>query len=706
MKKIVLMMLFLFIVSSLVFSDGVVFPLNPIETEPNPFVMLSHEVDITIKNRIADVSISEVFWNDSQSAQRVVYLFPLPDRAVINNFQMVIGGETYQAQLLERDEAKQQFKELMKKNKDPALLEFMDESFYKLEIDAFQPGEKRTIELSYTQELGVRNGLVELTYPLKIDGLLKGSIRDIVIRGSVEDESKVVFIDSPTNKIETSLSRDGKKAEFTFKDVDYIPNNDFSIKYGLGERQVEAFMTTDIAKGDYNTFLLEIYPDISIDTYQPKDIVFILDKSGSMSGRKYRQAQDAAEFVLKRLRADDRFNLVLFNHAVEEFDKQANLLKSDSKEKGINWISMSSAGGNTNLYESLHIGLSKLIYAEKLHNPIVLFLTDGLPTAGIQDPEKIVGHTSYLGGKIDNFRLFAFGVGYDVNTYILDLLASNNNGDAFYVTEEESIETAVSELYSRISSPILSDAALTFESGTVEIIDFIPSSGLTVYKNEPLKIYGRYRGEGKLTVKLTGKMKDSSFSGNYHFNLSDNKNPSVSLLWAGRRINQLLNSIRVEGEREELVDEVIALSKQYSIPTPYTSYLVSSEEPMEQKDAQTFSHSKTGAPTAPQSQTGKSNVKQSKQMGSIARAKNEEQVQELLKETQSQNVRVISGKVFHLEEDENAWVDEAFVNEETITVDPFSDLYFDLIEEHPELKEILQLGEEIRVKLNGTNYIF
>src|SRR6056297_33583 len=156
MKKIVLMMLFLFIVSSLVFSDGVVFPLNPIETEPNPFVMLSHEVDITIKNRIADVSISEVFWNDSQSAQRVVYLFPLPDRAVINNFQMVIGGETYQAQLLERDEAKQQFKELMKKNKDPALLEFMDESFYKLEIDAFQPGEKRTIALSYTQELGVR----------------------------------------------------------------------------------------------------------------------------------------------------------------------------------------------------------------------------------------------------------------------------------------------------------------------------------------------------------------------------------------------------------------------------------------------------------------------------------------------------------------------------------------------------------------------
>jgi len=706
MKKLVLIMLIFFLISSFVFSDGVVFPLNPTETEPNPFVMLTHEVDINIKNRIAEVAISEIFWNDSQRAQRVVYLFPVPDRAVINNFQMVIGGKTYQPQLLERDEARQQFKELIMKNKDPALLEFMDETFYKLEIDAFQPGEKRTIKLSYTQELDIKNGLVELTYPLKIDGLLKGTIRDIVIRGKVEDENKVVFIDSPTNKIETTLSEDGKKAEFTFKDVDYIPNNDFSIKYGLGERQVEAYITTDVAKGDYNTFLLEIYPDISIDTYQPKDIVFILDKSGSMSGRKYRQAQDAAEFVLKRLREDDRFNLVLFNHAVEEFDSQNNLLESDFKEKGNNWISLSSAGGNTNLYESLHTGLSKLIHEEELNNPVVLFLTDGLPTAGIQDPEKIVGHTNYLGDKIDNFRLFTFGVGYDVNTYILDLLASNNNGDAFYVTEEESIETAVSELYSRISSPILSDAAVTFESGTVEIIDFIPSSGLTVYKNEPLKIYGRYQGDGEINVKLTGKMEDSSFSGNYHFNLSDNNNPSISLLWAGRRINQLLNKIRLEGERDELVDEVIALSKQYSIPTPYTSYLVSGEEPEGQKDAQTFSHSKTGAPKAPQSQTGKSNVMQSKQMGSIARAKNEEQVQELLQETQSRNVRVISGRVFRLDKDINAWVDEDFVNEDTIKVDPFSDLYFDLIEEHPELKEILQLGEEIRVKLNGTNYIF
>ncbi|MFW6263646.1 MAG: VIT domain-containing protein [Thermotogota bacterium] len=709
-KRKIFIVLFLFLLCSSMFSDGILIPTEAI-IEENPFVLLEHNVQITIQDLIATVEINEVFWNDSQYTQRVIYLFPIPNKAIISDFKMKIGNTYYTGELMEKEQAREAFVELVKQNKNPALLEYMDANYYRIEVPSFKAHEERAVSLTYTQELEKVNGLVSLDYPLEIETLLKEAIRKINISGTIQSpNAEIFFVDSGTNEIEKTISTDKHSATLSFTREDYSPNSDFNLKFGLGENEVEAYMSTDTPDLGYNTFLLEIHPDVDYDDYQPKDVVFVLDKSGSMSGMKYLQAKKAAEFIISRLYEEDRFNLILFNHEIEAFQYYFNLFEADKKKEAIYWIYSSSAGGNTNIYVSLDMALRVFHNAENLRNPILVFLTDGIPTEGITDPKAIVQHVNEFSQDINGLRVFSFGVGYDVNTYILDLLSTNNNGQTFYVTEDESIETEVARLFSNISKPVLSDVKVEFMSNDVEIMDYLPNKGLTVYKDEPLKIYGRYKGSGKLTMKLTGKLGDQHFEQIYHFNCSNDMNKSISLLWASRQINDLLNRIRLYGETEATKNEVINLSKQFSIPTPYTSYLVSDDSQVDYNNAGSpvLSQKTTNQPAAsPSMQTGKSNVVQSKQMNMMSQARQAEEAEELMQEArEGSDYRLIKGKRFIWNEEKEAWIDEDFREENVITVEKYSDDYFDLIRENKTLVDYMQLTGDIYISIETTNYIF
>lgn len=702
--------LFLFLSFVTVFSDGVLIPTEPV-IEENPFVLLEHNVDMTITDLIATVKIDEVFWNDSDYSQKVIYLFPIPKGAIISDFKMKVGDTYYTGEVMESDQARKEFQALVKQNKNPALLEYMNENYYRIEIPSFKPHEERAISLTYSQELSNNDGLVKLQYPLEIESLLKTNIRKINISGTItSNNAQIYFVDSDTNTIEQTISDDKFSASFSFKREDFKPINDFILKFGLGENQVEAYMSTDTPDLGYNTFLLEIHPDVNYEDYQPKDVVFVLDKSGSMSGMKYVQAQKAAEFIISRLYEDDRFNLILFNHDIEAFKYYFNLFESNKKKEAIDWIYSSRAGGNTNIYGSLDMALRVFHNAENLQNPILVFLTDGIPTEGITDPEAIVKHVNEFSQGINGLRLFAFGVGYDVNTYILDLLTTNNNGQTYYVTENESIETEIARLFSSISKPVLSDVKVTFMSNDVEIIDYLPKTGLTVYKDEPLKIYGRYKGSGKLTMKLTGKLGDQNFEQMYHFNVSSNVNKSISLLWASRQINDLINLIRLYGETEDLKNEVITLSKQFSIPTPYTSYLVSDDttQKYDASGSPVLSQKTINRPAAaPSMQTGKSSVVQSKQMNMMSQARQAEEAEELMQEAkEGSDYRLIKGKRFIWDDEKNAWIDDDFKEENIIRIEKYSDEYFELIDENKDLIDYLQLKGTVYLEFDSKNYIF
>jgi Ca-activated chloride channel family protein len=679
-------------------------------------------VEIKISELVATVEINEIFWNDSDLEQRVTYFFPIPENSIISEFKMKIGDKYYTGEIMDSVQARQAFSELVKQNKNPALLEFMDDNYYKIEIPSFKAHEERAISLKYIQELKKENGIVKLQYPLEIESLLKASIKKIKITGEIISEnSEIFFVDSSTNEIQSDIEKNKHNASFSFIRENYHPNNDFILKYGLGENEVEAYMSTDSPDLGYNTFLLEIHPDINFDNYQPKDVVFVLDKSGSMSGIKYNQAQDAAKFILSRLYDEDRFNTILFNHDITVFKHIYNLFDNDMKQEAIDWIYSSYAAGNTNIYGSLDMALRVFQNNGNVKNPILVFLTDGVPTEGIIHPETIVNHVNQMALTIPGLRIFAFGVGYDVNTYILDLLITNNNGQTFYVTEEESIETEVAKLFSNISKPVLSDVKLEFFSESIEIIDYIPNTGLTVYKDEPLKVYGRYKGIGELKMKLSGKLGDKNFEKTYTFQIKNSSNKSISLLWASRQISHLINKIRLYGETTELKDEVINLSKQFSIPTQYTSYLVSDEGfddstvmVKQQTTASTspyFSYTSAGSvnspASAPKTQTGKIKVLQSKNMNQMSMAKQLEDTEELMKQAMSElDFRLLYGKRFVWNDDKKAWIDDEFEEENVVTIKKYSDEYFELITKNKELIDFLQLTDSIYINLNEENFIF
>ena len=693
------------------FSDGVLIPTELIVSE-NPFVLLEHNVDIAITDLIATVEINEVFWNDSDFTQKVIYLFPIPDKAIISDFKMKIGDKYYTGEVMEAERARMEFQELVKQNKNPALLEYMNEDYYRIEIPSFKPHEERAVSLTYTQELMNDNGLVKLVYPLEIESLLKTGIRKIAISGVItSNTSEIYFVDSDTHEIEKTLSDDQHSATFSFNRENFDPLSDFILKFGLGESEVEAYLSSDSPDLGYNTFLLEIHPNVSFEGYQPKDVIFVLDKSGSMIGIKYEQAQKAARFIISRLYEEDRFNLILFNNVVESFRHYYNLFQSEKKKEAVDWILTSQAGGNTNIYGSLDAALRIFKNAQSVQNPILVFLTDGVPTSGITDPIAIVQHVNNFSADIKGLRIFAFGVGYDVNTYILDLLTTNNNGQTYYVTEDESIETEIARLFSNISKPVLSDVHVEFFGDGVEIIDYLPNKGLTVYQDEPLKIYGRYTGSGKLTMKLSGMLGDMPFEQAYHFDVTDDINPSISLLWASRQINDLVNRIRLYGETPEMKNEVIALSKQFSIPTAYTSYLVS-DDAQEKDDAGgfiLFNQPSTGqsVAAAPSQQTGKSNVVQSKQMNMMSQARQAEEAEALMMDAMEGSVyRLIKGKRFIWNEEKQAWIDDDFQEENLITIEKYSDDYFDLISANKELVDYLQLDGDVYLALDQTNYLF
>ena len=707
-QRMIAIVCFVLLLAGMGFSDGVLIPTELIISE-NPFVLLEHNVDIAITDLIATVEINEIFWNDSDFTQKVIYLFPIPEKAIISDFKMKIGDTYYTGEVMEADQAREEFQELVRQNKNPALLEYMNDDYYRIEIPSFNPHEERAVSLTYTQELVNDNGLVKLVYPLKIESLLKTGIRTINISGEIiSNTAQIYFVDSDTNEIEKTLSDDQHHATFSFNRENFDPLNDFILKYGLGESEVEAYLSSDSPDLGYNTFLLEIHPNVDYEDYQPKDVIFVLDKSGSMIGVKYDQAQRAAQFILSRLYEEDRFNLILFNNVVETFRHYYNLFNTDKKQNAVDWIFDSQAGGNTNIYGSLDAALRIFKNAQSLQNPILVFLTDGVPTTGITDPIAIVQHINNFSADIKGLRIFAFGVGYDVNTYILDLLTANNNGQTYYVTEDESIETEIARLFSNISKPVLSDVHVEFFGDGVEILDYLPNRGLTVYQDEPLKIYGRYKGEGKLNMKLSGMLGDKAFEQVYQFDVTDEINPSISLLWASRQINDLVNRIRLYGETPEMKNEVIALSKQFSIPTAYTSYLVSDEAEDEKATGLVlFTLPSSSAAPAPSQQTGKSNVVQSKQMNMMSQASQAEEAEALMMDALEGSVyRLIKGKRFIWNEQKQAWIDDDFKEENLITIEKYSDDYFDLIGANKELIDYLQLDGSVYLALNQTNYLF
>jgi Ca-activated chloride channel homolog len=540
-----------------------------------PLEVAYHHVTVKIDGQIATTSVDQEFYNPNAERLEGTYLFPVPKGAQIDKFTMDIGGKQVEAELLPADKARHIYEDIVRKMRDPALLEYAGRDVFKVRVYPIEPRSIKRITLSYTQVLKADDGLVNYTYPLNTEKFSAKPVKNVSVKVELKTERPLKTIYCPSHPVE--IKRDGsKQATIGYEANDVTPDTDFSLYFAPEQSEVGVNLLTWKSGDEDGYFLLLASPGMEVkEKVLPKDVAFVLDTSGSMAGKKLVQAKKALQFCIENLNDEDRFEIVRFSTEVEPlFDTLVEATRSN-RDKANDFVKDLKPIGATAIDDALKKAMS--LRPEHEGRPfVVVFLTDGQPTIGVTDTDQIVSHVKK---RSDGTRVFCFGIGTDVNTHLLDSIAEETRAFAQYVLPEEDLEVKVSNFFSKIKEPVLTDPELKFTGG-IRAIKLYPSPLPDLFRGEQLIVVGRYSGHGNSAVVIDGKVNGQTreFSEDVKFPEESSENSFIPKLWATRRVGYLLDEIRLHGENAELRDEVTELARKYGIVTPYTAYLIVEDE--------------------------------------------------------------------------------------------------------------------------------
>src|ERR1700736_7030828 len=546
-------------------------PIRPIPFPFAPLEVTSHHVDVKIDGQVAITSIDQEFYNPNDQRLEGVYMFPVPKGAHIDKFSMEIGGKTVDAELLPADKARRIYEDIVRKIRDPALLEYAGRDLFKVRIFPIEPRSRKPIKISYTELLRSDAGTISYLYPLSTEKFSAQPIKNLSVKVELKSPQSIASIYSPSHKVE--IKRDGpNRAVIGYESKDEKPDTDFQIVYNTETREkIGLSLVNYKPDGDDGYFLLLAAPTVDAEAKPAaKDIVFVVDTSGSMAGAKLQQSQKALRFCVENLNREDRLEIVRFSTEAEPLFRELVAADADHRKRANDFIENFKPIGGTAIADALQTAIK--IRPEKSDRPFVLiFLTDGLPTVGTHNPDEIVAEVKKAAGV----RIFSFGIGSDVNTQLLDQIAEGTRAFSQYVLANEDLELKVSNFYTRIKEPALTNLHLDV-SGGVRLSKMYPADLPDLFKGDQLVVAGRYTGSGDVEAKLTGTAggREQTFTYKLHFDDRNATNDFVPRLWATRRVGFLLDEIRIHGETAEIRDETTELARRYGIVTPYTAYLI------------------------------------------------------------------------------------------------------------------------------------
>jgi Ca-activated chloride channel family protein len=540
-----------------------------------PLAMLNHKVSITLEDQVATTKVEQTFRNHTNRELEVTYVFPVPKGASVNKFTMLVNGKEVTGELIEADKAKQVYNSLIRRTQDPGLLEYIGSNLLQVKVFPIPAHGDQKMSLSYTGVANKDNDLIEYIYPLKTDGKATATLEDFAINATIKSQHAIQNIYSPTHAIDIKRVSD-KEVQISFQRNQGLLDKDFQLFYSLGDKDVglTTLMHRPVSTEDgYFTMLITPKVEIPKEYQVPRDMVLVLDTSGSMRGVKMDQAKKALNYVLDNLSSKDRFAMMNFASSVNKYKDSMLDASQEQVAAGKKWVDKLQATGGTAIDAALKEALA-LRTKDSERTFTIVFFTDGMPTVGETKWEKIVKNVQ---DKNDgNTRIFTFGVGDDVNATFLDTLAEQTRAVSTYVRPAEDIEAKVSSLYSKISNPVLSNLKLKVGSD-ISLSEVYPPELPDLFHGGQVVVMGRYSGKGPAAITLTGTVGKESKEFVYETKFPDKTGDDkdfIEHLWARRKVGYLLDQIRANGDKKELVDEVILLAKKYGITTPYTSYLI------------------------------------------------------------------------------------------------------------------------------------
>ncbi len=700
--------------------------------------------------RVARVEVEEEFRNNGGRLAEGDYLYPIPAGAVFTNFSLFMGEQELKGEMLSASVARGIYEEIVRRKKDPALIELVGHGLLRARVFPIAAGETRRIILRYTMVLGRDGHLVRMRYP-RVVGLFDAAEGPVVAPGLEERAPRsivrpaqvapftlnirVTHADlfatpySPTHRIEVR-ERDANELEVDYNGSGEAPR-DFELFLPLRENTVGAGVVNHAPIGEVGFYMMLVSPPVDDEESSiPRDLTLVLDVSGSMSGDKIVQARAAMGQVLAGLGGDDRFRIITFSSVVRQFRAGWSPAARGDVTEAREWLARVDAEGSTNIQAALQEALRPDTDGARMAQ--IVFLTDGKPTVGETSVERIVELTTSM---LDDERLFAFGVGHDVNTFLLDSLAEGGRGTVGYVGPSENVEQAVSSLTRKIRHPALTD--LRIVAAPVMLEDSYPQQLPDLFYGEDLVLFGRYRGSGSGDLVIEGNRGGRLERLRFGVEFVDNEpgNTFIPKLWAARKAGVLTTQVRLHGANPELVEEIRQLGLRYGILTDYTSYLV--EEPGMSLDDATLQQIMQRAQEM--------EVDADMQVGAVAfnRARRDAAAKTVgsLEEVERQlasapRVQMLqpmpmapparapgdgltdgpAGRRNELAGSEGAtrhvvdrlfvmragvWTDLRFGDERVVKVAPFSAAYFELIERLPQLKPFFALGSRVIIAGDG-----
>ena len=674
------------------------------------------EVLVRIEGRVAQIEVSEWFVNRGRRMAEGDYLYPLPGEAVFQGFSLFQGDAELRGEIMDADRARHIYEEIVRRRADPALIELAGHGLLRARIFPIQPGEERRVTLRYTQVLERAGNALQLLYAGSVRGQgdahgqhprePEGRQRPESVRSRFEVRvaDAAPFLDpfSPTHDLD--VDRDEERMTIT---IDEEIVGRLSIFLPLAGDAVGLSVATHRPVGEDGYFMLTLSPGRETGEREPRDVTVVLDVSGSMSGEKIEQARQALHHLLNSLSADDRFRLVSFSSAVRAQSNDWSPARGAALERARAWVDDLVADGGTNIGAALDEAFR--LESPRGRLPVVLFLTDGLPSVGEESPERLADVAERRAGRA---RVFAFGVGHDVNTHLLDRLGDAGRGDTDYVQPGENVERVISILATKIRHPVLTD--LTLDGGAIDVDEVYPVRIPDVFAGEELVLFGRFSGEGRARLMVRGERAGRSlaFGTDVTFPEDSDANAYIPRLWAARKLGHLERQIWTEGESASLVEEIRSLALRHGLPSRYTAYLVEEPEVVANGPVQrgggrwdpAMTLGQAGAPTAPAAASGAAAVQAAESARQRRSARNEADLRAADEEVLAgvagrEDTRALGGRLFTLRD--GVWTDAApTTGQRVIRVKAFSAAYFEMLGALPELEPVLrELGD---VVVTGT----
>lgn len=697
---------------------------------PMPVQVSGVDVAVRIKGRMATTSMTMVLHNPGHRQQESEVLIPVPAGAAIREFGLEGAQGKFPAKLIPRDEARRIYDEIVRRSLDPALLEFVGNGLVKSSVFPVPARGTCRIRLVYEEVLEVDGDRIDYALP-RTESPQYAVPWNVSVDWSIPSGLAAVY--SPSHHL--SEKRIGPR-RIKLTNAGKMQPGSLLLsatrrKSDQATASIMAYPDARLGKNSGYFLLLLSPPELQEKKSVKREVSVVIDKSGSMAGVKIEQALKAATQVIEGLEDGEAFNIIVYNEAIESFSNKPVIKDRATTLAARKYLSGIRVSGGTNIHDALKTAISQEPTDGML--PIVLFLTDGMPTIGETREKKIRDATS--SNNKHKRRIFTFGVGTDVNTPLLSRLADDSRARATYVLPRENVELKVAQVFRRLSGPVLGEPVLTAtdaggKPSPGDVTDVLPGRLPDMFAGEQIVVLGRYHGKKKLRFRLGGQGAQGAREFRFALPLKKSRrgNAHVPRLWATRKIAVLTEALRDLGAEKskpanmsdpkvkELVDEIVRLSTEYGVLTEYTAFLAK-DGMVFQRDMHRRAVTRASAELdqkAVQKRSGKAAVNQDWNIGKSKAAtqvnRSNYYLNDKLENTRIDQVCQIADKAFYRKG--NEWVDAGLAGKGKeaeqatlikITSPEFQIIASQLIKENRQ--SCLALGDNIRVVVNGKNYL-